>query len=150
MTIEQKETVKKLIKRFSIPISLAILGVAIVLFFFTNVFGNNEVTPEKMSAKIERKLNDEVNVFYSESVNTYQMTVKSEELHDAIDTMFRYDTVLEEFSELSDSVVELSLDVTKDTGTPSAIMLMDPTYPEYYILLVSNGNIIYTPDLDSY
>jgi len=150
MTNSQKESVSKWTKYLSRNVLFGILGSIIVLFLFTNVFGNKEVAPDEMVTQIEEEFNGNVSVYYDEAADTYELTISNEEFKRDIMNLLIYNEDIEGWRELTESLTEYSDTLEENTGSTSYMMLMNPEYPELYIALVQDGYLVYDFTMDSY
>lgn len=150
MTNSQKESFSKWTKYFGRNIIFGILGSFIILFFFTNVFGNKEVAPDEMTTQIEKEFNGNVSVYYDEAADTYELTISDEAFKRDIMDLLIYNEDIEGWRELTESLTEYSDTLEEKTGSTSYMMLMNPEYPELYIALVQDGYLVYDFTMDSY
>lgn len=150
MTNSQKESVSKWTKYLSRNVLFGILGSIIVLFLFTNVFGNKEVAPDEMTTQIEKEFNGNVSVYYDEAADTYELTISNEEFKRDIMNLLIYNEDIDGWRELTESLTEYSDTLEEKTGSTSYMMLMNPEYPELYIALVQDGYLVYDFTMDSY
>lgn len=150
MTTEQQETLIKWVKHFAKHIAGGIIGAFIILYFFTNVFGNKEITPDEMAQDMEKDLNGMMTVFYDSSEDLYQLDATDPDLIEEIEQLLIYHTGEESWDGIAKDLAAASERIEKRTGKDSAIMVMNPAYPELYLLLVQDGEILYDVTNDYY
>lgn len=137
---------KEIVKHAAIGTAIAF----VLIFIFSLAFGNREITPNEMAGEMEKNLDGMVTVFYNSSEDLYQMDATDPQLIAEIEQLLIYHAGEEEWAGISEDLAAASERIEKRTGKDSAIMFMNPEYPDLYLLLVQDGEILYNVTNDYY
>lgn len=131
-------------------ILIAIAAVVVTVVVLIGMIVGSTITPDEMSVEIQEELNGKVNVFYDSATDTYQLDVNDVQMYNDIQNLLVYNTETEKWNDLTEEINQISSSLEDRTDKASSIMLMNPDYPELYLLLARDGNIVYDVTLDGY